>query len=165
MMNYKIIFEDKDIIVCQKTAGIPVQTGKIGAIDLVSELKNYIMKSAKTKPAKEPYLGVVHRLDQPVEGVLVFAKTKDAARKLNQQMTAGKMDKRYLAVIEGICRAQEEELRDILPTAKLRRREYHRYARYFCPLKSLLDEGFANIIAVMGDTLNNMGVPSDEGCR
>ena len=47
-------------MVCHKMAGIAVQTGKIGAIDLVSELKNYIMKSLKTKATKEPYLGVVH---------------------------------------------------------------------------------------------------------
>ena len=42
MTNYKIIYEDKDIIVCHKMAGLPVQTGKIGASDLVSELKNYL---------------------------------------------------------------------------------------------------------------------------
>ena len=71
-MNYKIVYEDKDIIVCHKMAGLPVQTGKVGATDLVSELKNYLMKSQSSKVIKEPYLGVVHRLDQPVEGVILF---------------------------------------------------------------------------------------------
>ena len=108
-MNYKIIFEDKDIIVCQKTAGIPVQTGKIGAIDLVSELKNYIMKSAKTKPVKEPYLGVVHRLDQPVEGVILFAKNQVAAGALSKQLTTGIMNKCYYAVAAGVPKKGEEK--------------------------------------------------------
>lgn len=108
-MNYKIIFEDKDIIVCQKTAGIPVQTGKIGAIDLVSELKNYIMKSAKTKPAKEPYLGVVHRLDQPVEGVILVAKNQAAAGALSKQLTTGIMNKCYYAVAAGVPKKGEEK--------------------------------------------------------
>lgn len=108
-MNYKIIFEDKDIIVCQKMAGIPVQTGKIGAIDLVSELKNYIMKSAKTKPAKEPYLGVVHRLDQPVEGVILFAKNQVAAGALSKQLTTGIMNKCYYAVVAGVPKKGEEK--------------------------------------------------------
>ena len=108
-MNYKIIFEDKDIIVCQKMAGIPVQTGKIGAIDLVSELKNYIMKSAKTKPAKEPYLGVVHRLDQPVEGVILFAKNQVAAGALSKQLTTGIMNKCYYAVAAGVPKKGEEK--------------------------------------------------------
>ena len=108
-MNYKIIFEDKDIIVCQKMAGIPVQTGKIGAIDLVSELKNYIMKSAKTKPTKEPYLGVVHRLDQPVEGVILFAKNQVAAGALSKQLTTGIMNKCYYAVAAGVPKKGEEK--------------------------------------------------------
>lgn len=102
MMNYKIIYEDKDIIVCHKMAGVPVQTGKIGAIDLVSELKNYLMKSAKEKPVKEPYLGVVHRLDQPVEGVILFAKNQAAAGALSKQLTTGIMNKCYYAVAAGV---------------------------------------------------------------
>ncbi len=102
MMNYKIIYEDKDIIVCHKMAGVPVQTGKIGAMDLVSELKNYLMKSSKEKPAKEPYLGVVHRLDQPVEGVILFAKNQAAAGALSKQLTTGIMNKCYYAVAAGV---------------------------------------------------------------
>lgn len=68
-----IIFEDKDILVCHKAAGIAVQNARIGAADMESSLKNYLaLKNTETVP----YLGVVHRLDQPVEGVLVFAKNK-----------------------------------------------------------------------------------------
>lgn len=108
-MNYKVIYEDKDIIVCHKMAGVPVQTGKIGAMDLVSELKNYLMKSAKEKPAKEPYLGVVHRLDQPVEGVILFAKNQAAAGALSKQLTTGIMNKCYYAVVAGVPEKGKEQ--------------------------------------------------------
>ncbi len=108
-MNYKIIYEDNDIIVCHKMAGLPVQTGKIGSIDLVSELKNYLQK-----PGKEPYLGVVHRLDQPVEGVLVFAKNQAAAAGLSKQLTIGCMNKCYYAVVQGVPKEDKSTLTDYL---------------------------------------------------
>lgn len=107
-----ILFEDKDLLVLYKPAGIAVQHASFGQIDLESVLKHYLVMQQNQKGV--PFLGVIHRLDQPVEGVLVFAKTKDAARGLNQQLTSGKMDKRYLAVVEGVCRASEEELHDYL---------------------------------------------------
>ena len=66
------------------SSGIPTQTAKLGAADMVSLLKNYLYKKKTEK--KEPYVAVIHRLDQPVEGVLVFAKTPLAARELNKGM-------------------------------------------------------------------------------
>ena len=95
-----ILFEDKDIIVCRKKAGIAVQNARIGAMDLESSLKNYLASRAGDGRSV-PYLAVVHRLDQPVEGVLVFAKTPRAAKGLSAQITAGKMEKLYLAVSYG----------------------------------------------------------------
>lgn len=90
-----IVFEDKEILVCRKPAGIAVQNARFGIIDMESGLKNYL---AAKNPGQMPYLGIVHRLDQPVEGLLVFAKTKQAAAELSRQMAAGNMGKRYLAV-------------------------------------------------------------------
>lgn len=113
-MNYKIIFEDKDIIVCHKMAGLAVQTGKIGADDLVSELKNYLMKSNTVKSGKEPYLGVVHRLDQPVEGVILFAKNQAAAGVLSKQLTTGIMNKCYYSVTLGVTENKQGLLTDYL---------------------------------------------------
>lgn len=79
-----------------KPAGLAVQTAKIGQPDVVSELKNYLSQS---------YLGVIHRLDQPVEGLLVFAKNKDAAAWLTGRLQAGgeggAFHKRYYAVLCG----------------------------------------------------------------
>lgn len=94
-----ILYEDKDIIVCRKPAGIAVQNARIGAMDMESSLKNYLAAAGNGRQI--PYLAVVHRLDQPVEGVLVFAKNPKAAKNLSAQITAGKMEKIYLAVTFG----------------------------------------------------------------
>ena len=75
-MRKNIIFEDQSIIVVYKPAGIATQTARISQQDMVSELKNYLAGESTHKTKKEPYLGVVHRLDQPVSGLLVFAKTR-----------------------------------------------------------------------------------------
>lgn len=112
-MHTKIIYEDKYLIIVHKPAGLATQTSHIGQQDVVSELKNYLVKAgdcvggAKTANAAggrtsgQPYLGIIHRLDQPVEGLLVFAKTKDAAAKLTKQLSAGTLNKQYYAVICG----------------------------------------------------------------
>lgn len=80
MMKSKILAEDKHILVCHKPAGLAVQSGRVGEADMVSELKNYL-----TAGGKAPYLGLIHRLDQPVSGILVFAKTPQAAAQLSAQ--------------------------------------------------------------------------------
>lgn len=92
---YHILYEDNDIIVIHKPGGISVQTSRIGQKDMVSILKNY-----RVRKKEPPYIGVIHRLDQPVEGVLVFAKTKEAAAKLSDQSARHEMDKYYRAVVQ-----------------------------------------------------------------
>lgn len=100
-MKTKIIFEDKHILVCHKPAGLATQTDRLGQQDVVSELKNYI---------KNPYLGLIHRLDQPVEGLLVFAKTEQAATKLSKQLLNGQLQKKYYAVVAGADLPESEVL-------------------------------------------------------
>ena len=104
-MRTEILYEDKSIMVVRKPAGLAVQSAGIGQPDVVSELKSHLAKlpdTGRLGPGKgEPYLGIVHRLDQPVEGILVFGKTPEAAKSLSAQITAGKMEKIYLAVTYG----------------------------------------------------------------
>lgn len=111
-----IVYEDEQIIVAYKPAGIATQTGRIGQQDMVSELKNYIMKEAKEKgkPAKEPYLGLIHRLDQPVCGLLVFAKTKSSAASLSHQLETGELQKYYYAIVMGCPKEDKDVLIDYL---------------------------------------------------
>ncbi len=112
-MKIEIIYEDKDILVIYKPAGLATQTAKIGQADVVSELKNYL----KIHGQQSPYLGVIHRLDQPVEGLLVFAKTKAAAASLTSQLQKqgdGGLNKHYYAVVCGKPAADEGELVDYM---------------------------------------------------
>lgn len=101
MDKEQILYEDKDIIVCHKPAGIATQTAKVGQRDMVSEVANYMALASATgsKPNKSPYVGLIHRLDQPVEGVLVFAKNQKAAGGLSRQITANQMEKYYYAIV------------------------------------------------------------------
>lgn len=97
-MQTQIVYEDEAVLVIRKPAGLATESAGIGRKDVVSELKNYV---AKKNPGKMPYLGIVHRLDQPVEGLLVFAKTKKAAENLTAQLGKGMLKKEYLAVVCG----------------------------------------------------------------
>lgn len=101
LLQKDIIFEDENIIVVHKPAGVATQTSRVGEKDMVSEVKNYLRKKNTEKSAKEPYLALIHRLDQPVEGILVMGKNPAAAAHLNKQLTEHMMDKHYLAGIYG----------------------------------------------------------------
>lgn len=116
-----IIYEDPHLIVCRKPAGIPTQSSRIGTQDMVSLLKNYLADPSPPpntkggqRKRKEPYLAVIHRLDQPVEGLLVFAKTPAAARELSRQLTSSGFGKYYLAAVRGIPVPAEADLEDDL---------------------------------------------------
>lgn len=109
-MRTKIIFEDKDVLVIQKPAGLATQTARVDQQDVVSELKNYL--------AGPTYLGIVHRLDQPVEGLLVFGKNRAATASLTAQLghqdKDSTLNKRYYCVICGKPPVKEGQLVDYL---------------------------------------------------
>jgi 23S rRNA pseudouridine1911/1915/1917 synthase len=111
-MGLKILFEDEQIMVVKKDAGIPVQAGKLRMMDLQGLIKNELYK--RNRKGGEPYLGLIHRLDQPVEGVMVFAKTPFAAGSLSEQVTDGRMKKHYLALLCGKPETDEGTLVDYL---------------------------------------------------
>ena len=124
-MRTKIIYEDEQVLVCHKPAGLATQSGRVGQADMVSELKKYLVSGQKAvEPQRnmpqrvgkgsEPYLGIIHRLDQPVEGLLVFAKTKEAAAKLTAQLGKGSLNKQYYAVVCGKPASVSGELVDYL---------------------------------------------------
>lgn len=98
VMN-NILYEDNHIIVVEKKINIPVQEDESNDKDLLTIIKEYI-KETKNKPGNV-YLGLVHRLDRPVGGVMVFAKTSKAASRLSEQIRTNKIHKKYYAVVEG----------------------------------------------------------------
>ena len=95
----EILYEDKEIIVVKKPVGMESQASSSFAPDMVSEIKKYIY-NLSTKSG-EPYVGVIHRLDKPVGGVMVYAKTPKAAAALSTQIQAHQMRKLYKAVACG----------------------------------------------------------------
>lgn len=92
-----IIYEDNHLLVVEKSINIPVQEDESKDIDLLTILKEYL-KDKYNKPGNV-YLGLVHRLDRPVGGVMVFAKTSKAASRLSEQIRTNKFDKIYNAVV------------------------------------------------------------------
>lgn len=97
-MKLNILYEDDDIIVVIKPAKVPSQKDLSGDLDMVSAVASHI--SEKTKKTK-PYVGLIHRLDRPVSGVMVFAKTANANKILSEEMRLKRIKKKYLAVVCG----------------------------------------------------------------
>ncbi|MDE7179123.1 MAG: RNA pseudouridine synthase [Lachnospiraceae bacterium] len=102
MSKTKILYEDNDLLVCHKPAGIATQTARIGQADMASEMENYLARNLPGSNRRDslvrPHIHVVHRLDQPVEGILVFAKQAQAAAALSAQAAGEGMEKEYLAL-------------------------------------------------------------------
>mgnify|MGYP000836117755 CR=1 FL=1 len=114
-----ILYEDEDIIVPVKPAGLQSQSVHSFEPDMVSEIRNYLVRSQKKRereqrrelstkpstslstPAAAPYVGVIHRLDRPVSGIMVYARNQKAAASLSSLMQQGKMEKWYKAVVCG----------------------------------------------------------------
>ena len=112
MEKLKIIFEDNHIIVVEKKPNIPSQSDKTGDMDMLTLVKQYI-KEKYQKPGNV-YLGLVHRLDRPVGGVMIFAKTSKAASRLSNQVREKVFKKKYLAVVDGRFKEKEGSLEDYL---------------------------------------------------
>lgn len=145
-----VIYEDSDIIVCHKPAGVPTQTARIRTPDMVSLLKTHLAASNRNGTSQpentSSYLAVIHRLDQPVQGLLVFAKTAAAARNLNRQLTGAGFGKYYKALVYGIPEYPDGTLENYMvkdsrsnmsricskdtPGARLARLHYHTEKAY-----------------------------------
>ena len=112
MNDLMVLYEDNQIIVVEKEPNIPSQADKTGDIDMLSLVKQYI-KEKYNKPG-EVYLGLVHRLDRPTGGVMVFARTSKAASRLSEQIRTNSFEKKYLAVINGRMEEPKATLEDYL---------------------------------------------------
>lgn len=98
VVQVKIIYEDNHLLVVEKPVNIPMQLDSSNDEDLLNVCKQYL-KEKYNKPG-EVYLGLVHRLDRPVGGVCVFARTSKAASRLSKQIQNHEFKKQYLAVVE-----------------------------------------------------------------
>ena len=111
MERYKILYEDQDVLVIHKYPGLAVQSARSMTPDLVSMLRNRALEQGETKP----YLGLVNRLDQPVEGILLVGKNEKAAAELSRQVSDHiHMEKWYQALVCGKPSAKSGTLVDYL---------------------------------------------------
>lgn len=94
-----IVFEDNHIIVVVKPQNVPCCPDETGDPDMLSIIKEYLIKTYDKKG--DAFVGLVHRLDRPTGGVMVYAKTSKAASRLSETIRMGELDKRYFAVIVG----------------------------------------------------------------
>ena len=106
-----IIYEDNHLLVVEKPINVPVQEDESKDLDFLTMLKEFI-KKRDNKPGNV-YLGLVHRLDRPVGGIMVFAKTSKCASRLSEQVRNRTLKKTYYAVVEGKVE-KEETLKDYL---------------------------------------------------
>lgn len=111
-----VIYEDNHLLVVEKPINIPVQADSSNDKDLLTLLKEYI-KNKYNKPSKV-YLGLVHRLDRPVGGIMVFAKTSKAASRLSEQVRTNKFRKTYYAILEGKANNQDVLVDKLLKDTK-----------------------------------------------
>ena len=110
-----VLYEDQDIIVVEKPAGMESQSSRGFGADMVSELRGYLISARRPQvihkaginnprrpgAPQPPYVGVIHRLDKPVGGIMVYGKTPRASAALSASLQAGEINKRYLAVVCG----------------------------------------------------------------
>lgn len=111
MNKLNIIYEDNHIIVVEKPYNVPTQEDSSKDLDMINIIKQYLKE--KYKKEGNVYLGLVHRLDRPVGGLMVFAKTSKAASRLSDQVRNNTFHKTYLAVVNGKT-LKEEKLVDYI---------------------------------------------------
>lgn len=111
-MEPKILFEDKHLVVAIKPPMVPSQRDKTMDEDMMTIIMNHIQ--SKGKEIEKPYLGLIHRLDRPVGGIMVFAKTDFANAKLSEAIRLKQFKKIYYAVVCGEPENPQGELRDHL---------------------------------------------------
>lgn len=110
MLN--VIYEDNHILVVIKPQNVPTQEDSSGDKDMLTLVKEYI-KEKYNKPGNV-YVGLVHRLDRPTGGVMVFAKTSKAAARLTEAIKNNEITKTYLTIVNGTPKVKKQKLVDYL---------------------------------------------------
>lgn len=110
-MNLNILLEDRYVIAVEKPQGVPVQSDKTNDDDLMYFVKKYLQEKTGYD---EPYLGLIHRIDRPVGGVVVFAKNKFSNANLSEQIRTNNINKQYLTVVCGKPKQSEAVLEDYM---------------------------------------------------
>ncbi len=122
-MELNVIYEDNHLIVCEKPAGVLSQAGSLDLDDMLTIIKKYL-RNKYNKPGNV-FLGLVHRLDTNVGGVMVFAKTSKAASRLSESIRNRQFKKSYLAVVLGkLVPNKEYELVDLMEKDEVEKKAF-----------------------------------------
>ena len=105
-MSVHILYEDNHLLIAEKPVNVPVQRDRSGDDDFLNMLKRYVQ--VKYNKPGEAYLGLVHRLDRPVGGTMVFARTSKAAARLSKAFAEHTVKKTYLCVVQGVVEGRLE---------------------------------------------------------
>lgn len=136
-MQLSILYEDNHLIFVEKPVNIPVQEDRTGDANLLNAVKAYVKKKYN-KPGNV-YLGLVHRMDRPVGGVMVFARTSKAASRLSDTIRRQKMEKKYIAIIRGKPNKTFDRLENYLIKDKRKNIVYPVHAKHKHAKKAILD--------------------------
>lgn len=112
LQNFTPLYEDNHILVALKPPNISTQGDRSGDLSFYDIIKDYI--KIKYEKKGNVFLGIVHRLDRPVSGVMVFAKTSKAAGRLSESIREGKFEKTYYAIVNGILFDKEQNLENYI---------------------------------------------------
>lgn len=116
----QILYEDNHLLGVYKPAGVLCQGDRTGDVTLFDQARSYL-KTRYDKPGNV-FLGIVHRLDRPVSGVMLFARTSKAASRLTAAFRERRVEKRYLAVVEGVPEHDHGRIEGLVERAHLRSR-------------------------------------------
>lgn len=111
-MTITVLYEDNHLLFVEKPVNMPVQEDRSKDKDLLNLAKSYLVEKYN-KPG-DAYLGLVHRIDRPVGGVLLFAKTSKAASRISNEIRLNRLDRKYFAVVRGLPSKKEDKLTDYL---------------------------------------------------
>src|SRR3990167_4156078 len=107
-MNLRILYEDNHLIAVYKPAGVLVQGDETGDATLMDEVKYYLKQ--KYHKTGKVFLGLLHRLDRPVQGIILFAKTSKGASRLSEQFRKHEVEKMYHALVVGKPKKEKDTL-------------------------------------------------------
>lgn len=136
-MDIPILYEDNHLLVVEKPVNMPVQEDRSKDKDLLTLLKEDL-KVRYQKPGNV-FLGLVHRLDRPVGGVMVFAKTSKGASRLSDSIRRGEFERKYIAVVRGMLPTKRDTLEHYLYKDKRKNKVYVVDANHKQGKKAILD--------------------------
>jgi 23S rRNA pseudouridine1911/1915/1917 synthase len=111
MSTIKVLYEDNHIIAVHKPAGVLTQGDRTGERSLMEDVRDYLMEK-KNKTVGNVFLGLVHRLDKPVQGIVLFGKTSKGASRLSEQFRNHTIRKTYHGIVLGKLKQQKGEIKE-----------------------------------------------------